>query len=84
MTVSHKIQKFEVTSQAATVMPRSRMSKDGKQTDAAERNSYPTKNLQDTNPGRIFFQNRRCFSKIAGNSADTAVNLLRTADLPLW
>ena len=31
----------------------------------------------------IFFEIRRYFSKIAGNSADTAVNLLRTADAPL-
>ena len=34
-------------------------------------------------PGRIFFEIRRYFSKIAGNSADTAVILLRTADAPL-
>ena len=31
-------------------------------------------------PGSKFFQIRRYFSKIAGNSADIAVNLLRTAD----
>ena len=30
-----------------------------------------------------FFEIRRYFSKIAGNSADTAVNALRTADAPL-
>ena len=34
-------------------------------------------------PGRNFFEIRRYFSKIAGNSADTAVNVLRTADAPL-
>jgi len=32
------------------------------------------------NPGSIFFEIRRYFFKIAGNSADTAVNFLRTAD----
>ena len=32
----------------------------------------------------IFLEIRRCFSKIAGNSADTAINALRTADAPLW
>ena len=30
-----------------------------------------------------FFEIHRYFSKIAGISADTAVNLLRTADAPL-
>ena len=30
-----------------------------------------------------FFETRRYFSKIAGNSADTDANLLRTADAPL-
>ena len=36
-----------------------------------------------TDPCRIFFEIRRYFSKISGNSADTAVFLLRTADAPL-
>ena len=30
-----------------------------------------------------FFEIRRYSSKVAGNSADTAVNLLRNADVPL-
>ena len=37
----------------------------------------------DSVPGRNFFEIRRFFSKTAGNSSDTAVNLLRTADAPL-
>ena len=35
------------------------------------------------NAGRNFFETRRYFSKITGNSADTAVNFLRTAIAPL-
>ena len=31
----------------------------------------------------VFFEIRRYFSKIAGSSANTTVNLLRTADAPL-
>ena len=34
-------------------------------------------------PGRNFSEIRLYFSKIAGNSADTANNLLRIADAPL-
>ena len=34
-------------------------------------------------PGSNFFEIRRYFSKIAGNSADTAVNFPKTADAPL-
>ena len=34
-------------------------------------------------PGRNFSEIRRYFSKIAGNSADTAFDLLRIADAPL-
>ena len=34
-------------------------------------------------PGQNFFEIRRYFSKIADNSADTAVNFRRTADAPL-
>ena len=34
-------------------------------------------------PGRDLFEIRRYFSKIAGNSADIAVNLLRNPDAPL-
>ena len=34
-------------------------------------------------PASKFTEIRRYFSKIAGNSADFAVNLLRTADAPL-
>ena len=34
-------------------------------------------------PGRNFFEIRRYFSKIARNSDDTAVILLRTAEVPL-
>ena len=39
-------------------------------------------NLANWLPGRNFFEIRRYFSKIAGNSTDTAVNL-KTADAPL-
>ena len=41
------------------------------------------KNLQTKIPGRNFSEIRRYFSKIAGSSTDTALNLLRTADAPL-
>ena len=40
------------------------------------------KQTKNANPGRNFFEIRRYFSKIAGNSADTAANFLRTADAP--
>ena len=35
-------------------------------------------------PGRSFFELRGYFFENPGNSADTAVNLLRSADAPLW
>ena len=34
-------------------------------------------------PGQNIFEIRRYFSKITGNSADTAVDFLKTADAPL-
>ena len=37
-------------------------------------------NFHEGSPDRNFFEIRRCFSKIAGKSADTAVNLVKTAD----
>ena len=39
--------------------------------------------LYNKKPGSKFFEIRRYFSKIAGNSADTAVNPLRNDDAPL-
>ena len=46
---------------------------------------WKRKNCQDGKnvPWSNFFEIRCYFSKIAGNSADTAVNLLRTAGEPL-
>ena len=39
--------------------------------------------LYNKKPGSKFFEMRRYFSKIAGNSADTAVNPVRNDDAPL-